>query len=168
MKHFNLTSAGVLQTYDGEPVVTVVKYNKTVSVNISVPVVINTTAPPPTPSFNFFGTPSPPPPTVMVNKTVNQTVTLNTTTILYAEALKIPLLQYINRISKSFYNYVGSLTTPNCTEGVNWVIMQEIQYMSFADIAQFNRFWGGNKNFSNGNGNNRMVQPLNGRPVYFK
>ena len=77
-------------------------------------------------------------------------------------------MQYVNRMSKTFYFYQGSLTTPPCVESVNFIIMQEVQYLTFADIDNFSRFWGGNRRFANGKGNNRAVQPLNGREVFFR
>ena len=39
--------------------------------------------------------------------------------------------------SRDHYRYVGSLTTPPCTEGVQWVIMSEPVTVSDEDIAQF-------------------------------
>jgi hypothetical protein len=77
-------------------------------------------------------------------------------------------MQYVERMDKSFYFYEGSLTTPPCTETVRFLVMNEIQYLTFSDIEQFQRFWGGNRRFANGRGNNRLIQPLNSRKVYFK
>lgn len=76
-------------------------------------------------------------------------------------------MQYVERMDHSFYLYDGSFTTPPCTEGVKYIVMQEIQYITFADIAIFQRFWGGNPKFAGGKGNNRAVQPLNGRKIYY-
>jgi carbonic anhydrase len=39
--------------------------------------------------------------------------------------------------SSMHYRYVGSLTTPPCTEGVQWVVMTEPVTISDEDIAQF-------------------------------
>lgn len=55
------------------------------------------------------------------------------------------------------YRYQGSLTTPPCSEGVKWFVMKEHPTASAAQIAQFRKVI---------QGNNRPVQPLNGRPVY--
>lgn len=70
-------------------------------------------------------------------------------------------------MSKSYYHYRGSLTTPPCTEAVNFIIMSEVQYITFADKELFAKFWGGNAKFAKGKGNNRATQPLNGRLVYY-
>ncbi len=39
--------------------------------------------------------------------------------------------------SKKHYRYLGSLTTPPCTEGVKWVVMSEPVTVSDEDMAQF-------------------------------
>jgi carbonic anhydrase len=54
------------------------------------------------------------------------------------------------------YRYDGSLTTPPCSEGVKWIVMATPIQMSAEQIAAFRAII---------NGNNRPVQPLNGRVV---
>jgi carbonic anhydrase len=54
------------------------------------------------------------------------------------------------------YRYDGSLTTPPCSEGVKWIVMTTPIQMSAEQIAAFRALI---------NGNNRPVQPLNGRTV---
>jgi carbonic anhydrase len=39
--------------------------------------------------------------------------------------------------SRTHYRYVGSLTTPPCTEGVQWIVMTEPVTISDEDMAQF-------------------------------
>jgi carbonic anhydrase len=39
--------------------------------------------------------------------------------------------------SRAHYRYVGSLTTPPCTEGVQWIVMSEPVTVSDEDMAQF-------------------------------
>lgn len=52
--------------------------------------------------------------------------------------------------------YQGSLTTPPCTEGVSWFLMSQPVELSAEQIAAFTAAY---------EGNNRPVQPLNGREV---
>jgi carbonic anhydrase len=54
------------------------------------------------------------------------------------------------------YRYSGSLTTPPCTEGVNWFLMTEPVSLSADQIAAFTAAY---------EGNNRPVQPLNDREI---
>lgn len=54
------------------------------------------------------------------------------------------------------FRYTGSLTTPPCTEGVNWFLMTEPVSLSADQIAAFTAAY---------EGNNRPVQPLNGRKI---
>jgi len=56
----------------------------------------------------------------------------------------------------SYYDYVGSLTTPPCTQGVNWIVLTAPLQVSAAQIARFRQLYPMNA---------RPLQPLNGRPV---
>lgn len=56
----------------------------------------------------------------------------------------------------AYYHYQGSLTTPPCSEGVMWYVLQNHGTVSEAQIAQFNGIFQGDA---------RPVQPLNGREV---
>lgn len=58
--------------------------------------------------------------------------------------------------NKAFFNYSGSLTTPPCSEGVNWLVMDQPVEVSAAQVKQF---------LDLVHENARPVQPLNGRPV---
>jgi carbonic anhydrase len=55
------------------------------------------------------------------------------------------------------YRYSGSLTTPPCTEGVNWVVLQGTIHMSAEQIAKFTA--------ALPEPNSRPQQPLNDREV---
>jgi carbonic anhydrase len=56
----------------------------------------------------------------------------------------------------TYYNYKGSLTTPPCSEGVNWNIFNTPITASKEQIMKLQSFY---------NNNNRPIQPLNGRKV---
>lgn len=58
--------------------------------------------------------------------------------------------------NKKFSHFKGSLTTPPCSEGVNWFVMEEPIEASKEQIAKFNKVIGDNA---------RPVQPLNGREL---
>jgi carbonic anhydrase len=54
------------------------------------------------------------------------------------------------------YHYSGSLTTPPCVEGVEWLVLKDHIRMSKEQIAEFSRRL---KN------NNRPVQAINSRKI---
>ncbi|WP_367378647.1 carbonic anhydrase family protein [Enterococcus gilvus] len=58
--------------------------------------------------------------------------------------------------NKSYYHYIGSLTTPPLTEGIEWYVMQTIMEVSVEQILRFMAIHGRN---------NRTCQSLNGRKV---
>jgi carbonic anhydrase len=60
---------------------------------------------------------------------------------------------------RSYYNYMGSLTTPPCREGVSWNVMKTPIEVSSEQIAKFTSVYSGNA---------RPVQPLNRRIVKVK
>jgi carbonic anhydrase len=55
-----------------------------------------------------------------------------------------------------YYQYLGSLTTPPCTEGVLWLVMKQPVAISREQLRLFAQLYPHNA---------RPVQPLNGRPV---
>ena len=57
----------------------------------------------------------------------------------------------------SYLQYMGSFTTPPCTEGIHWVVMKTPISTTPAVVAKFNEVIGGN---------NRPVQKLNDRQVF--
>jgi carbonic anhydrase len=65
----------------------------------------------------------------------------------------------------SFYNYLGSLTTPNCTESVNWYVLAKPLTMTGVQSDAYRNAWSRNVSFAGGLGNNRIVQSLNDRIV---
>lgn len=58
--------------------------------------------------------------------------------------------------SRDYYSYVGSLTTPPCSEGVQWQVMKTPVAISKAQLAAFKKLYPMNA---------RPVQPLNGRSI---
>jgi len=65
----------------------------------------------------------------------------------------------------SFFNYNGSLTTPPCTQIVNWFVVSQVIHIPPSQLVAFNNLWKNNPNFAGGRGNNRDLQELNGRTV---
>lgn len=59
-------------------------------------------------------------------------------------------------VEKGYFNYSGSLTTPPCSEGVNWLVMKNPIEMSEAQIKTFISIIGKS---------NRPVQPVNKRKL---
>lgn len=64
-----------------------------------------------------------------------------------------------------YFNYGGSLTTPNCEQTVNWIVSTTTLPMSSNEIAQF-------RNIQDKSGkplleNFRPVQPLNSRKITY-
>ncbi|TLS17138.1 MAG: carbonic anhydrase family protein [Betaproteobacteria bacterium] len=57
---------------------------------------------------------------------------------------------------RGYYTYMGSLTTPPCSEGVLWLVMQQPVQVSAQQIAIFSRLYRNNA---------RPVQPSNGRLI---
>ena len=53
-------------------------------------------------------------------------------------------------------NYMGSLTTPPCSEVVEWIVIDDPQPISDTQLSFFSSMWASNFNFANGRGNNRM------------
>lgn len=56
-----------------------------------------------------------------------------------------------------YYGYSGSLTTPPCTEGVRWIVMQSVGTVSQDQASRLQEMVGGP--------NNRPVQPIGGRQI---
>eukprot|EP00347_Sterkiella_histriomuscorum_P011501 403372213 len=79
-----------------------------------------------------------------------------------------PLKDYVERMGKSFYYYQGSLSIPPCTDSAHWIVMSEVQYITLEQRDALNKLWRSNPTFANGRGNNRLVQELNDRPIYYR
>ena len=60
--------------------------------------------------------------------------------------------------NRSYYHYIGSLTTPPLSENVEWYILAQPMTISADQLASFHVHY---------DYNNRHIQPLNGRPVLY-
>lgn len=58
--------------------------------------------------------------------------------------------------SRNYYTYMGSLTTPPCSEGVLWLVMKQPVQVSSEQIAIFSRLYRNNA---------RPIQPVGGRLI---
>lgn len=65
---------------------------------------------------------------------------------------------------EKFWNYDGSLTTPPCTEGVNWIVFEEAQPLSEEVYQDYMNKWSTDQQTA---GSNRAVQPMNGRTIWY-
>ena len=57
---------------------------------------------------------------------------------------------------RRYYSYLGSLTTPPCTEGVRWLVLQQPLTVSAAQIDAFAQRYPSNA---------RPLQPVGGRVI---
>ena len=65
-----------------------------------------------------------------------------------------------------YFSYNGSLTTPPCTEGIKWSVMNKIQTISPEQLVEFTSLLADDPTFAGGNGSNRLVQDVNDRTIY--
>ena len=65
----------------------------------------------------------------------------------------------------AYYQYEGSLTTPPCSEVVNWYMIAKPLSIKSSQASFFLELWASNNNFVDGRGNNRKIQDLNGRQI---
>lgn len=77
------------------------------------------------------------------------------------QPIKGKLLQVNALLPKNrpYYHFMGSLTTPPCTEGLSWIVMDEPITVSSDQIIKLKMAAGGP--------NARPTQPLNNRPITF-
>ncbi len=65
-----------------------------------------------------------------------------------------------DKVVKNYFRYSGSLTTPPCTEGVRWIVLQTRSNVNRQQLEAFQ--------YALKHPNNRPLQPLNGRVVVKK
>ncbi|XP_042497226.1 alpha carbonic anhydrase 7-like isoform X1 [Macadamia integrifolia] len=68
--------------------------------------------------------------------------------------------KHIKLGGRKYYRYVGSLTTPPCTEGVNWTIIKRVRTISAAQVKLLRRAV-----HDSAESNARPLQPLNDRVI---
>ncbi|KAF7269983.1 hypothetical protein GWI33_017018 [Rhynchophorus ferrugineus] len=79
---------------------------------------------------------------------------------------EVNLKQFLPSDYQKYFSYTGSLTTPNCLEYVNWIVLKNtgnIQHSHFQDLTKIYTEDGDLLEF-----NNRKLQDLNGRTVYYQ
>ena len=59
--------------------------------------------------------------------------------------------------NKDYYRFTGSLTTPPCSEGVNWYVLKQPKTVSKEQVEKFHNIFH--------HDTNRPIQPLNARKV---
>jgi carbonic anhydrase len=72
-------------------------------------------------------------------------------------------LQALLPASRTSYRYAGSLTTPSCGQGLQWVVLTSLISIKPEQVAAFRSLFWVAPLFPDGN--SRPVQELNGRPI---
>ncbi len=67
---------------------------------------------------------------------------------------------------RGFYRYAGSLTTPACSETVQWIVMQEPVPITPAALAKLHKLIASFPGYNGYSDNNRPVANQNGRAVF--
>jgi carbonic anhydrase len=65
----------------------------------------------------------------------------------------------------AYYTYEGSLTTPGCTEGIRWIVLEDIHIIDEATLNLLHEIIAGFPDYEGYADNNRPTQPLNGRAI---
>ena len=72
-----------------------------------------------------------------------------------------------SQTNQEFIYYRGSLTTPPCTEAVNWLLFRDYQMMSKAQWDAYQLMFSGTiTSYSSGTGTYRSTQAVNSRTIY--
>lgn len=85
----------------------------------------------------------------------------------------VPIQAFIDSlVLGNFYSYDGGLTTPPCTEGVNWTMLEDAVPVSAEVSARIQKYYNNNPDFAPGcdgcsGGNNRVTMPIAGRTIFF-
>ena len=90
-------------------------------------------------------------------KTVNKMIQKTLDSV--GKSTEINPADLLPKNTNSYYHFMGSLTTPPCSENVKWYVMKEVQSATKGQIEAMRKYYA--KNY-------RPVQPLNGRVVESK
>jgi carbonic anhydrase len=96
--------------------------------------------------------------------TILQTVPITTQTTGSIEGASLNAMALLPE-DLTYFTYSGSLTTPPCTEGVRWFVMQSPVLVSDYVIQQLHAAASQFPGYNGFPNNNRPVVPLNGRTV---
>ena len=81
---------------------------------------------------------------------------------------EVNLKDFLSELEKDgYWSYDGSLTTPPCSEGIKWTIFSDVQSISETQLEGIQHWFSHNHEFAGGKGNNRALQPLNERTLYY-
>lgn len=75
----------------------------------------------------------------------------------------LPLMKFLSTNSMNYYSYIGSLTTPPCTEKVIWIDYQKPIALADYQLDLFRQLMDNDEHLKN---NFRPIQPLNDRIIY--
>ena len=68
--------------------------------------------------------------------------------------------------TSAYYRYNGSLTTPPCTEGINWINMANPMTLSSRQLLAFTQLLATEQAGTSRGSDNRLIQPINSRVIY--
>ena len=77
-------------------------------------------------------------------------------------------IEYLNELlnKKRFYHYIGSLTTPPCTENINWLIVNKPIEITQQQLCYYNKLLNKDQLLKKNHfHNNRDIQNTNGRII---
>lgn len=75
------------------------------------------------------------------------------------------LSHLLPKFSETFYKYLGSLTTPPCSQSVTWIIFPDLMAVASDQLEKFQSL-DRSRSKSQGGSSVRNLQKLNGRKVY--
>ena len=72
---------------------------------------------------------------------------------------EVKVADFLDKVDmRKNWMYDGSLTTPPCTEGVKWIIIDQVQTIKVEQLVDINRYFRNNMSFAGKwLGNNRAI-----------